>query len=139
MESMIAEKFEAMVRLDFANSRMKDFFDIWSLSQFQSFRGDVLGRAVEATFARRRTSLPDGEPIALTAKFSSDVDHQAQWQAFVSRSGVEVPVGSLNDIVNALRDFLLPLYVSLRKGDSPPGIWPPRGPWKPLLLKGKKP
>ena len=68
-ETSIAEKFEAMVILDMANTRLKDFLDIWVLAQGQEFRGDVLANAIKTTFLRRRTPLPQFTPIALTPSF----------------------------------------------------------------------
>ena len=66
-ETSIAEKTEAMVRLALANSRMKDFYDIWYLAQAFDFDGALLSRALAATFARRKTGLPTAQPLALTA------------------------------------------------------------------------
>jgi len=40
--TLVAEKLEAMVKLGLANSRMKDFYDIWLLSRLFSFEGDEL-------------------------------------------------------------------------------------------------
>lgn len=65
-ETAIAEKFEAMVKLGIANTRMKDFRDVWVLSREHSFDGVTLSVAISATFRRRGTSLPDGVPLALT-------------------------------------------------------------------------
>src|SRR5487761_2398358 len=53
--TVVAEKFQAMVWLGIANSRMKDFYDIWIIMQKFSLEGQILSQAVEATFARRKT------------------------------------------------------------------------------------
>jgi predicted nucleotidyltransferase component of viral defense system len=71
-ETVIAEKFHAMVRLGRVNSRMKDFDDIWLLSRAYDFDGDKLARAIQATFARRKTPLPTELPDALTHAFADD-------------------------------------------------------------------
>ncbi len=68
-ETAIAEKFEAMVTLDIANARVKDFFDIWLLSERREFSGTVLFDAIRATFTRRGTPLLSSVPIALTSSF----------------------------------------------------------------------
>ena len=57
-ETVIAEKFQAMVMLGRANSRMKDFYDVWVLSRASEFTDDRLARAIAATFARRNTEIP---------------------------------------------------------------------------------
>jgi len=68
-ESVVAEKFEAMVSLGLANSRMKDFYDLLSLSRELTFKGSVLSEAIQKTFARRGTPLPSGMPVAFTPEF----------------------------------------------------------------------
>jgi hypothetical protein len=64
-ETVIAEKFQAMVMLGRANSRMKDLYDIWLLSRAYEFKGDRLARAIDATFKRRKTDIPRERPDAL--------------------------------------------------------------------------
>ncbi len=58
LESIISEKFHAMVDLSFANSRMKDFYDIVMLACHNSFEGPVLQHAIQATFKTRSTDMP---------------------------------------------------------------------------------
>ena len=69
--TVVAEKFEAMVKLGIANTRMKDFHDIWFLAQRFEFDGPTLRKAIDATFARRQTNLPP-LPEALTDAFAND-------------------------------------------------------------------
>jgi hypothetical protein len=57
-ESVVAEKFEAIVKLGMVNSRMKDFYDLWVLAQRFQFESATLAAAIEATFATRETALP---------------------------------------------------------------------------------
>ena len=71
-EVVIAERFQAMVHLDIANSRMKDVFDIWLLSREQRFQMTRLASALRATFARRKTGLPSKRPAAFTGNFLLD-------------------------------------------------------------------
>ncbi len=70
-ETVVAEKFEAMVKLGLANSRMKDFYDIWLLSQKFDFNGSVLSNAITRTFAHRKTQILTA-PTALTPAFADD-------------------------------------------------------------------
>lgn len=83
-ETVIAEKFQAMVALGHANSRMKDFYDVWVLIKTFEFAQDRLARAIAATFARRQTAIPAGPPDALTAEFADDPLKQRQWTAFIA-------------------------------------------------------
>lgn len=104
-ETVIAEKFQAMVALGRANSRMKDFYDIWVLRRSFDFDDDRLPRAIAATFARRGTPIPQKLPDALTPAFASDREKQRQWSAFVAE--VAKDPGTLADVINELADFLM--------------------------------
>ena len=110
-ETVIAEKFQAMVALGRANTRMKDFYDIWILSRSFPFDDDRLPRAIAATFARRGTALPTDTPDALSPAFAADLQKQEQWRAFVE--GVAIDPGSLDEICAELRAFLMPLLQRL--------------------------
>jgi len=105
-ETVVAEKFQAMVMLGLANTRMKDFYDIWMLSRNYDFDGERLSRAIAATFERRGTAIPEEVPDALTSAFSTDATKQRQWAAFVRDLAADVP--SLETIVNDLAVFLMP-------------------------------
>jgi hypothetical protein len=65
-ENAIAEKFQAIVELDMANSRMKDFHDIWVLARNLEFGGERLSEAIRNTFERRKTDLPKSARPKLT-------------------------------------------------------------------------
>lgn len=104
-ETVVAEKFQAMVMLGLANTRMKDFYDIWMLSRNYDFDGERLSRAIAATFERRGTAIPEEVPDALTSTFSTDATKQRQWAAFVSDLAPDLP--SLETIVNELAVFLM--------------------------------
>lgn len=99
-ETVIAEKFQAMVALGRANSRMKDFYDIWILSQSFAFNDDRLPRAIAATFARRGTAIPTDVPDALTPAFAEDEQKQQQWRVFVE--DVAIDPGNLADVIDDL-------------------------------------
>lgn len=105
-ETVIAEKFEAMVSLGRANTRLKDYYDIWILSQTFPFEGNRLGMAMAATFERRGTALPEAIPDALTVAFASDPQKELQWRSFIEN--VAVDPGPLENVVAVLAAFLIP-------------------------------
>ncbi len=105
-ETVIAEKFQAMVALGRANSRMKDFYDIWILSRSFSFDDDRLARAIAATFARRGTAIPVDRPDALSPAFAADELKQRQWRAFLEDAALNP--GTLADVTDDLAAFLMP-------------------------------
>lgn len=112
-ETVIAEKFQAMVMLGRANSRMKDFYDIWVLSRSYDFAGDALARAIAATFARRRTAIPASLPDALTKAFAEDLQKIQQWTAFLE--DVAMQPGSLAAVVTDVAKFLMPHAEAARR------------------------
>lgn len=104
-ETVIAEKFQAMVALGLANTRLKDFYDIWVLAQAYEFNDDRLAQAIAATFARRKTVIPTERPDGLTPAFASDPTKQQQWAAFAQE--VAVNPGPLTDVAETLATFLM--------------------------------
>lgn len=105
-ETVVAEKLEALVTLGIANSRMKDYFDLWVLASHADFDGDTLARAIRATFERRATQIPKGVPFGLTDAFAEDSQKQTQWRAFLARNALD-PV-PLVEVLDLLRRFLMP-------------------------------
>lgn len=123
-ESSIAEKFQAMVNLGELNSRMKDFYDIWLLSRQHSFRLEHLKGAVDGTFQKRATEIPE------TNQFSDAfVDSkQSQWQAFRKRLGQDHVPEAFSEVVEAVVEFLGPMMDG-NVANAPEEIWQPPGPW----------
>jgi predicted nucleotidyltransferase component of viral defense system len=128
-ETVVAEKLQAMVMLGVANSRMKDFFDVWVLRQEYEFNGATLSEAIGATFRRRTTNLPDDVPVALSTAFADDAGQQAQWRAFLNRGKLSVGDATLADVITALREFLMPPVHAARTGRRLDVSWYPGGPW----------
>ena len=129
-ETVVAEKFEAMVDLGMANTRMKDFYDLWELARNFDFDGDVLAKAIAATFERRGTRLPVGTPVALSADFSGDRVKQQQWSAFLRRSGLD-PSVALEEVVDLIARFIEGLAPTFATGDRLEKTWSPSGGWEP--------
>jgi hypothetical protein len=126
-ESMLAEKFESLVTLGILNSRMKDYFDIWTLSRRFDFDGQTLGNAIARTFSNRGTKIVP-EPIGLTAKFSDDPTKKSQWRGFIRKSRLEASP-DLGEVLLAIASFLGPLATALSAGKSFQGKWTAAGPW----------
>lgn len=105
--TVVAEKFQTLAALGIANSRMKDYFDLWVLAREMDFDGELLRQAIRATCDRRGFALPDGIPIGLSAEFAEDQQKQTQWQAFLKKNGLApLPLG---EVVRFHADFLLPV------------------------------
>ena len=121
-ETVVAEKFQAMVALGRANSRMKDFFDIWGLSKAHTFDSDRLARAIAATFERRGTAVPVEAPDALTPAFAADAAKQTQWRAFTT--DLELAPPTLDVVIAELADFLMPFARAARGSGA--SVGPPK-------------
>ena len=121
--TVIAEKYQAMVMLGQANSRMKDFFDLAVIARRTELDGAVLAAAIVATFARRQTALPTDRPLALTKQFSEDTAKQRQWQAFLNKNRIEA--ASLGDTVALLDDLLWPPTQGTTAASQATATWRP--------------
>ena len=126
-ETVIAEKFQAMVDLGIANSRMKDFFDLWTFAREFEFDGEVLGDAIGATFERRETAVPKVVPLALTSEFADDPTKQKQWAAFANKLGLKV---ELPELTKSIKSFLMPCAEKVAGGSSFRFRWAKRK-WQP--------
>jgi hypothetical protein len=129
-ETVVAEKFEAIVDLGEANSRMKDFYDLLALSRLFSFDGPTLGKAVAATFRRRATGIPAERPPGLRAAFAADREKAAQWAAFTRREPLLVPVDELAEAIEQVAAFVMPVARVARTDGEFGGVWAPGGPWE---------
>lgn len=107
-ETVVAEKFEAMVKFGITNSRMKDFWDVRFLIKEFDFDGALLQKAIRATFAARQTSVPQTFPTALTDAFAENASTAADWTAFIKRSRITSDIDFLA-VLESLREFFAPL------------------------------
>lgn len=121
MATVVAEKFNAIVVLGIVNSRLKDFYDLWLISRNFEFDGAELSAAVKRTFEQRETPMPADVPTGLTRLYAEQWD--TRWKAFLGREHMNAAPADLNQILEDLRRFLVPLM-------SPLGShWPAGGPW----------
>ncbi len=125
-EVAIAEKYAAMVNLGFANSRLKDFYDVWFLANSFDFEGERLATAIRTTFARLKMPLPTLLPIALTPEFAQDAGKATQWKAFCRKARVPGSA-TLGEVVEVNATFLWPVG-SADLGAST-SRWRAGGPW----------
>jgi predicted nucleotidyltransferase component of viral defense system len=130
-ETVIAEKFHTMVDRGLTNSRMKDFYDIWFLARNFPFEGVLLENAIRATFARRRTDLPNGLPFALSSAFAGAPAKQVQWKAFITRTSTASGALDLPAVVDQIRAFLVPVLEGLTRMTASSQKWSPETGWAP--------
>jgi len=100
--TVVAEKLHAVCLLGMANTRMKDYFDLWVLLTEGGLDSAELRRAIDATFARRQLQVPDSTPSGLSDAFARDAVKTAQWTAFLKKNRLQAL--DLVDVVTLLRD-----------------------------------
>ncbi len=122
VENIISEKFEAMVKLAMANSRMKDFYDVYSLSLGYDFRGSGLKKAIESTFQRRKTPLPDN-PLVFRSEFHKDKGRHRQWVAFLRKSRLSNVNQEFSQIMERITAFLKPIIDSIKNRTRMDKLW----------------
>lgn len=123
-ETVIAEKFEAMTKLHFLNSRLKDFYDILYLARRQRFEGKCLQEAIAGTFKKRSLSF-DETSVVFTDKFMNDEIKKVQWKAFLKKTGV-VAEDDFATVAALLKDFLAPVVTVIARGKPFTKIWDPQ-------------
>jgi predicted nucleotidyltransferase component of viral defense system len=127
VESAVAEKLQAMVALGGANSRMKDFYDVWVCSKHLDFNTDTLLKAIDATFKNRQTPVPAEGFEALTTNF---VDaHRIQWNVFVRKMGENDLIDAFGTVVADLKVFALPALRALARGENIMQQWKAGSGW----------
>ncbi|MHB8860054.1 MAG: nucleotidyl transferase AbiEii/AbiGii toxin family protein [Thermoleophilia bacterium] len=128
MESTIAEKCHAMMRLGVLNSRMKDFYDIWVLSRAYDFKGKLLAEAVMKTFGSRNTPITAGA-VVFSDSFAKEAAKNAQWQGFLTKAKIAGAPVTFEQVATAVRIFLEPLIIALANEQTFRKIWKAPGPW----------
>ncbi len=128
-ETVVAEKLHAMVVLGMLNSRMKDFYDLWTLLHKFSFDGELLSKAIVATFERRQTPLPSITPVALTERFYEDIQKNTQWTAFLRRNKLQTDEIRFSQVIIELNHFLTPVLQAVRQSSPFIQFWQLGGPW----------
>jgi len=126
LESSIAEKLEAIVKNGFPNSRYKDFYDIYVLSEKYPFNYEQLRNAVTETFTNRKTTMTM-DTAAFSNEFLGDSMHQTRWNSFLKKKKALIPV-SMSDAMGRIKAFVKPL---LTETNVPIAEWDPNsGCWK---------
>jgi Nucleotidyl transferase AbiEii toxin, Type IV TA system len=114
VETVIAEKFEAMINLAAQNTRMKDFYDVYKLLSSNSYRTDVLTDAIFNTF-RQRATLVVQNPVVFTHEFAENANRQVQWNAFLKKMNKHVvfEVIDFEVVMAVIIERLKPIYDKL--------------------------
>ncbi|MBE9249657.1 nucleotidyl transferase AbiEii/AbiGii toxin family protein [Dolichospermum sp. LEGE 00240] len=129
-ETVIAEKFQAMVDLGIINSRMKDFYDIWFLCKDFEFQGDLFCQAIGNTFKRRKTEIPIKEPLAFTQEFTNNPQKSKEWAAFLNKIKKGNPQLTFDEVVTVIKSFIMPPCIASAKDEKFDKVWNVGGFWQ---------
>lgn len=120
INSVVAEKFEAFVSLGLANSRYKDFYDIYVLSDRYNFDGKELTNAIKETFNHRGTSFDD--IVAFEDGFADDETRLMRWNSFVKKKKALIKL-DFEEIVQLLKMLLFPIVDAIKKNELFERTW----------------
>ena len=110
LETIIAEKLEAMAKLLYANSRMKDFYDIYTILNTHTLSKETLAKAIKGTFEHRQTPLKDLS-IIFSADFSNSANKQTQWTAFLTKNKITNAPAQFKDVIKGMQEKLQGLQI----------------------------
>jgi len=130
VESVISEKFEAMIKLGLLNSRMKDFYDIWLMMRQFNFDGTNLAEALRRTFRHRKTALPKGTPLFAEEIYDEESDRQTLWKAFLKKGNIRHAPDKLSATAKYIEDFLVKPLTAVNKGLEFKEKWKTLGAWE---------
>ena len=120
--TVVAEKVSAMIDRGMDNTRLKDYFDIWALTETFPFELALLATAMSRTLARKGFSLPTEWPDGLTDAYATNPMKLSQWNAFLRKTQPQIRPDSLSAAVTRIRTFLAPVI----SGALRPGlVWTP--------------
>jgi Nucleotidyl transferase AbiEii toxin, Type IV TA system len=126
-ETVVAEKFEAMIRFGEANGRIRDFHDMWVTTRTFSFDLPRLLEAVGGTLRRRETAIPTEMPVGLTEAFARIAEERGLWSGFLRRNPPTVKPPPFAELQAELRRFFGPVIATLAVPEGAKGRWDPDG------------
>lgn len=126
-ETVVAEKFEAMIRFGESNGRIKDFHDIWVTTRTFPFDLPSLVEAVTGTLRRRETAIPTEMPVCLTERFATIAEGRGLWSGFLRRNPPTLNPPPFAELQEQLRRFFAPIIASLGEPEGVNGRWDPSG------------
>jgi predicted nucleotidyltransferase component of viral defense system len=112
-ETVIAEKFQAMIELSVANSRMKDFYDVYKLLVDNEFDNNTLEEAIKATFANRETSYAENHAL-FSVDFATNPQRKRSWTAFLNKINRDKEL-EFEDVMRQINEKLLPFWVKIKE------------------------
>ena len=115
LESIVAEKLDAIISLMEATGRMKDFYDIYYLAITFDFEGWKLQEAIYETLSNRARAY-EKDSVDVISRLKDDVDIQKRWKNFCKK--VLKYELDFSDVIEVIINFTLPPYKSMIHEDE---------------------
>lgn len=128
-ESVVSEKFEAMIKLGALNSRMKDFYDVWLMLHRFNFDGKNLSEALKRTFEHRKTVLPIKTSLFAEEIYNKKSDRQMLWKAFLTKNDIKLAPDFLAESAREIERFLVKPISAIYQGIVFQQKWNPMQGW----------
>ena len=111
IETIIAEKFHAMITLGTFNSRMKDFYDVYILLKNNDVRDVYLKEAILQTFKNRETDFVKEHEL-FAENFHLNQNRQTMWTAFLRKMKITEDL-SFSFVIKNILQRLYPIHTEL--------------------------
>lgn len=120
IESVISEKFEAMIKLSYINSRMKDFYDIFNIIKNYDLNGENVKNAIKHTFHNRNTKL-ELNLVIFKKDFYTDIEKINQWKNFIKKNKI-VDI-EFKEVIFLLKVFFVSIIKSIKNDEKLEMVW----------------
>lgn len=114
LETVVAEKFQAMIDRAESNSRMKDFFDVYTIIRSGKVDMNVLEEAVQEVFSNRGTVYMEGHPL-FEEEFVNSAQRQTMWNAFLRKMKYPLAL-DFTEVMEVIMASLKPIWERLDSG-----------------------
>ena len=126
-ETVVAEKFETLIRFGQANGRIRDFYDLWVTSRTFPFELGRLVESISGTLRRRETAFPMEMPVGLTEAYALNSQTTGLWTGFLRRTPPALKPPLFPELQEELRRFFGPVISALALPEAAKGDWDPGG------------
>ncbi|MDN6196247.1 MAG: nucleotidyl transferase AbiEii/AbiGii toxin family protein [Lactococcus lactis] len=120
METIVAEKLDAILYLMEASSRMKDFYDLYYLALSKNFNGAILKEAIYTTF-KNRGHLDLIKNIYEINRFKKIENTKNMWNRFVEKE-IKVEI-EFDQVIDKMIELTLPICEAIENNEEFNQLW----------------
>ena len=112
LETVVAEKFQTIISREETNSRMKDFYDLYTILQGGKYNAEILDEAIKATFKNRQTNYMENH-VAFSLAFAKNSNLNIRWNAFMKKLKIPTQL-TFFEVMDYLQVKLKPYWENLK-------------------------